>query len=150
MKHDIELFDFVVKNPSEVEKMLKVDNVENQEYYPQIMRCLSTLQLLTFRDLTDFEQEMLDYFIDIDYFEQHLERKYCGIGLIRTVIDRCERVVRKRKLTDRETKLYNLACHRYELKQKYQELIRNLTEEESAIYDDWLNAEAKKTGERLF
>lgn len=28
--------------------------------------------------------------------------------------------------------------------------IRCLTEEESAIYDDWLNAEAKVTGERLF
>lgn len=28
--------------------------------------------------------------------------------------------------------------------------VRNLTEEESAIYDDWLNAEAEDTGERLF
>ena len=27
---------------------------------------------------------------------------------------------------------------------------RSLTEKESAIYDDWLNAEAEKTGERLF
>lgn len=28
--------------------------------------------------------------------------------------------------------------------------VRNLTEEESAIYDEWLNAEAERTGERLF
>lgn len=27
---------------------------------------------------------------------------------------------------------------------------RDLTEEESDIYDDWLNAEAEHTGERLF
>ena len=28
--------------------------------------------------------------------------------------------------------------------------VRSLTEEESAIYDEWLNAEAEHTGERLF
>lgn len=27
---------------------------------------------------------------------------------------------------------------------------RNLTEKESAVYDDWINSQAEKTGERLF
>lgn len=44
---------------------------------------------------------------------------------------------------------YNTSTAREKLWSIFNET-RDLTEEESRIYDDWLNAEAEDTGERLF
>lgn len=69
-------------------------------------------------------------------------------ALIQRIVDHPEEVedlMTKYNTTSKEYRYLMFA-----LSEVVEQNTRSLTEKESAVYDDWLNAEAEDTGERLF
>ena len=135
----------ITEHPEELKAIMESND---PKYYPYIQKALYNIWLSGTRELTEYEEQVLDELLDVDKCLKLLNRKWCGRGVVRAIIEKCEHIKSKRELTNNEYYVYQLALRK---ESAYTELEgRSLTEEESAVYDDWLNAEAEDTGERLF
>lgn len=150
MKNDIQslIIDRITEHPEELKAIMDSTDPKYKQYYPYIQEALYNIWLSGTRELTEYEEQVLDELLDVDKCLKLLNRKWCGHGVVRGIIEKCEHIKSKRELTNNEYYVYQLALRK---ESAYKELEgRSLTEEESAIYDEWLNAEADDTGERLF
>lgn len=138
----------ITEHPEELKVIMESTDPKYKQYYPYIQKALYSIWLSGTRELTEYEEQVLDELLDVDKCLKLLNRKWCGRGVVRDIIEKCEHIKSKRELTNNEYYVYQLALRK---ESAYKELEgRSLTEEESDIYDDWLNAEADDTGERLF
>ena len=149
MEKDIQeaLVKRIANNPNEIVDFMKTGLKLNSAQNSSLCRALNTVQL-QYRALTEEEQELAKQFLDIEWCVTKLSRKHCGKALAKEIMKQCEYIASKRQLNVDEYNVYCLAKQVLGPSELYDQ--RNLTEEESAIYDEWLDAEAEDTGERLF
>ena len=137
----------IANHPNEIVDFMKTGQKLNSAQNSSLCRALNTVQF-QYRDLTEEEQELSKQFLDIEWCATKLSRKHCGKALAKEIMEQCEYIASKRQLNVDEYNVYCLAKQVLGSSELYGQ--RNLTEEESTIYDDWINSHAKKTGERLF
>ena len=150
MKNDIRfrLVKRITEHPEELKAIMESDDPKYKQYYPYIQEALYNIYLYGARELTEYEAQVLDELLDVDKCLKLLNRKWCGRGVVRDIIEKCEHIKSKRELTNNEYYVYQLALRK---ESAYNELEgRSLTEEESEVYDSWINSQAENTGERLF
>lgn len=102
----------ITEHPEELKAIMESTDPKYKQYYPYIQKALYSIRLSGTRELTEYEEQVLDELLDVDKCLALLNRKWCGRGVVRDIIGKCEHIKSKRELTNNEYYVYQLALRK--------------------------------------
>lgn len=94
--------------------------------------------------MTDFDKKVNELTTAV---EDEIDKEIHN-ALIQRIVEHPEEVEDLMTKYNKTSKEYRYLM--FALSEVVEQNTRSLTEKESAVYDDWINSQAEKTGERLF